>query len=136
MEEHFLSDPSLAIYSTHVNDGWSFNLLGTSFHTFGTYSFMVRPSIIFKEGLSFGTVKTDKTINNCNGYFDTGNWAHIQLLKRNYSVISGDCDLMKINPTLFATSSGYRMLYKKKLFSKKLSLVWSRSKLMDLSIKK
>lgn len=129
-------NPKCAAYSFKFRDWWQFDINNKFYYPMGSYAVIVNVDIIRKENLSFSVKRTgNPAIRKGSGYYDTADYACEQLIKRGYDVIIAPNEEQNVILTLFGTSSGFRSLVKKKLFSSQYKLRKSKIRLINNILK-
>ncbi|HAF61796.1 MAG TPA: hypothetical protein DCK95_05675 [Anaerolineaceae bacterium] len=81
----FKRDPEIAVVSLMPRDRVSSVLQGKINNPMGSYCLVIRNDIWKKENLSF-KIKDPQSNNNYDWFYDTGDYANIELIKRGYKV--------------------------------------------------
>jgi hypothetical protein len=122
---HWLqADEKNAIVSYKPRLWWSFTINGQEFPTMGSYSLLVKASVIKKHSLSFEIRKTErKEIRKGGGYYDTADFINEYLLQQKYAIDIAPIELRDAVPSFFGTSSAMMSYYHTRWFSKKRKLI-------------
>jgi hypothetical protein len=132
---HWLeADEKNAIVSYKPRLWWSFIISGQEFPTMGSYSLLVKVSVIKKYSLSFEIRKTErKEIRKGGGYYDTADFINEYLLQQKYAIDIAPIELRDAVPSFFGTSSAMMSYYHTRWFSKKRKLI-SRERIEKLLV--
>jgi hypothetical protein len=83
-----LSVPNRAVFSFRPRGFWEVSLEGRTYPVMGTDSLVFKPEIIRREELSFSSRRpAPPSIRRGTGYYDTGDYAQEQLIRRGYELV-------------------------------------------------
>ncbi len=112
------NNSNCAAYSFKFRDWWSFKFNNKQYYPMGSYAVIINVNIIKNEMLSMATKRTDNdAIRRGTGYYDTSDYACEQLIRKGYEIKIAPARDRKLLPAFYGTSSGFRSLTKKVLFS-------------------
>ena len=127
--ETLLSDPRRFAFSFRPRGWWKLNLGGHKYPLMGSDALVFKPEIVRREGLSFSSRRTtDTAIRNGSGYYDTGDYAQEQLLRRGYEITFLEKDPAKpMVPAYTGVSCGFVNFAKRHWWHGSYSLSRSRA---------
>ena len=131
--EMLLKGDSRAAFSFKPRGWWELEIDGNRFPVMGSYSLMFKPEIIRREKLTFCSRPTkDPRIRNGGGYYDTGDYANEQLLRRGYEVIVPDPEVRRTMVQSYsAVSSGFVTFTRRRRFAAEYRLRKARAGLAE-----